>query len=468
MGMRSRLHSRAAIACLGIIAAASLLAMAPASARRTGPAQAGASPHVITTIPVDRKPLNIAVDPVTDMIYVTELAQLQVIDGKTNTVVATVHMPNQTFDIAVDPATDLIYATDSNQRSVLAIDGKTNIVVAQIKIGGFGFWIATDPRTDRIYAEAATSPGVETVAVIDGRTNTLVTRIPANSGFFDGLAVNPRTNMIYARSGSFMLTISGQTNTVTAMTDMTPTYIATDPVTNTIYATEPFPNGPGLVYVVDGQTSTLTTTIPGGSPDGIATDPSTSFVYTADFYANNLKVINERTSKVTARVGVGRHPQGVAADPQTNMVYVANNSSSSVSVLARLTSIARRPRRRALLGQAVAGREFDTGRAHHAGDEAGLGVGVGVPVAAVLAGQLLLQGGVLGAELRVGAERVPEGDQRAGVRIAVLDHVQVVSAGRRARAQEPQPVVLARGLPARTPIRRLVAVPRHPGPGSAT
>jgi DNA-binding beta-propeller fold protein YncE len=45
-------------------------------------------------------------------------------------------------------------------------------------------------------------------------------------------------------------------------------------------------------------------------------------------------VINERTNKVTARVGVGRHPQGVATDPQTNTVYVANNGSSSVSVLA--------------------------------------------------------------------------------------------------------------------------------------
>ncbi len=66
----SRLRSRSAIACLGIAAAASLLAMAPASAHRTGPAPAGGSPHVIATIPVDRNPLDIAVDPVTDMIYV--------------------------------------------------------------------------------------------------------------------------------------------------------------------------------------------------------------------------------------------------------------------------------------------------------------------------------------------------------------------------------------------------------------
>ena len=295
--MRSRRPQvRTAIACLGIIAAAaSLLAMAPAQAQRTGRAPAGGSPHVIMTIPVNREPINIAVDPVTGMIY----------------------------------------ASDSSQRSVLAIDGKTSTVTAQIKLGGFGFWIATDPATDRIYTEAATSPGVEHVAVIDGRTNTLIARIPTHSIFVEGIAVNPVTNMIYAAAGSpdSLLVISGQTNKVTATVDTSPFYAATDPVTNTIYATE-LGESSSLVDVVNGQTNTLSTVIPGGSPEGIATDPSTDFVYTADFYGDNVRVINGQTSKVAAKVGVGHNPQGVAADPRANRIYVANTGSRSVSVLA--------------------------------------------------------------------------------------------------------------------------------------
>jgi YVTN family beta-propeller protein len=333
MGMRSRLQLRTATACLGIIAAAtSLLSMAPAQAQRTGPAPAG-SPHVIATIPVNREPVNIAVNPATDMIYVTEPAQLQVINGKTGTVAATLHMPNRVFDVAVDPATDMIYASDSSQRSVLAIDGKTNTVAAQIKLGGFGFWIATNPRTDRIYTEAATSPGVEHVAVIDGRTNTVITRIPTHSNFVKGIAVNPVTNTIYASAGSPLLVINGQTNNVTATVDTNPWYVATDPVTNTIYATELGGNS-GLVDVINGQTNTLSTVIPGGSPEGITADPRTDFVYAADFYGDNVRVINGQTSKVTAKVGVGHNPQGAAADPQLNRIYVANTGSRSVSVLA--------------------------------------------------------------------------------------------------------------------------------------
>lgn len=178
MGMRSRLQLRTAIACLGIsAAAASLLAMAPAQAHRTGHAPAGGSPHVLTTIPVGRDPLNIAVDPVTDMIYVTEPAQLQVIDGKTNTVVATMHMISPNFNVAVDPATDVIYATDTSQLSLLAIDGKTLTVSAQIKLGAAGYYVATDPVTDRIYVQAGPLRPIH-VAVINGKTNKVVTRVP--------------------------------------------------------------------------------------------------------------------------------------------------------------------------------------------------------------------------------------------------------------------------------------------------
>ena len=216
--MRSRLPSRTAIACLGIIAAASLLAMAPARAHGTGPAQAGASPHVITTIPLMRQPVGVAVDPVTDMIYVTEPAQLQVIDGATNTVVATLHLPSPKFNVAVDPVTDMIYVTDPSQLGVLAIDGKTNTVVALVRLGAAGFYIATNPVTDRIYVQAGPLRPDIHVAVINGKTNKVLTRVPSGAADTEGIATDPQTNMIYA--GTFepntVVAINGQTNTVAA------------------------------------------------------------------------------------------------------------------------------------------------------------------------------------------------------------------------------------------------------------
>src|ERR1039458_7685596 len=90
-----------------------------------------------------------------------------------------------------------------------------------------------------------------------------------------------------------------------------------------------------------------------------------------------------------------------------------------------------------LFGQVVTFWRIDADAAQRAGDEVVFGVGVGVAVAGVLAGELLLQVRVAGAKARIGPERVPEGDQRAGVRLVVLDHVQEIGAGLWPRAQEP-------------------------------
>lgn len=336
VGMRSRQQLRTAIACLGIgAAAASLLAMAPA--HRTGHAPAGASPHVLKTIPVGRDPYGIAVDPVTDLIYVSEPAQFQVIDGKTNTVVATVHMPSTHFNVAVDPATDMIYATDPSNLGVQAIDGTTNTVVALIRLGDAAYYIAVNPVTDRIYAQARPlRPGIH-VAVINGKTNKVLTRVPSGAKDTFGIATDPQSNMIYAGTldPNTLVAINGQTNTVAAtITGVNATGVATDPQTDTVYATEPSADGPGLVYVINGQTNTLTTTIPGGFPEGIATDPRTDFVYAADIVNGDVMVIDGQTNTVTATVPVGHSPRSVTADPQTNRIYVANTGSRTVSVLA--------------------------------------------------------------------------------------------------------------------------------------
>lgn len=89
-----------------------------------------------------------------------------------------------------------------------------------------------------------------------------------------------------------------------------------------------------------------------------------------------------------------------------------------------------------LLGQPVAGWGVDAGRVQDAGDEVALGVGVGVPVLAVLAGEAFLEVRVVGAESRIGSQGVPEGDQRAGVRLVVLDQLQVMGARLGPWAQE--------------------------------
>ena len=65
---------------------------------------------VVATIPLAHLPRSVAADARTGMIYVTEFGgELQVINGRTDSVVASVPVPARAPFVAVDPVTNRIY-----------------------------------------------------------------------------------------------------------------------------------------------------------------------------------------------------------------------------------------------------------------------------------------------------------------------------------------------------------------------
>lgn len=110
--------------------------------------------------------------------------------------------------------------------------------------------------------------------------------------------------------------------------------IAVNPKTNTVYAT----NGGHQVIVISGQTNKVVSTISvGRSAASIAVNPATNTIYVGNSRDGTVSVLNGQTNKPLATIPVGVGPAGVAADPNTNIAYVANaptqGSPSSVSVL---------------------------------------------------------------------------------------------------------------------------------------
>lgn len=110
--------------------------------------------------------------------------------------------------------------------------------------------------------------------------------------------------------------------------------VATDPRTGTVYASNGGADGPGFVYVINGGTGALTTTVPVSSAFDLAVNRLTDFVYVANYDPNTVAVINGRTNSVVANVPVGSHPRSMAVNQQTNTVYVTNTGARSVSVIA--------------------------------------------------------------------------------------------------------------------------------------
>jgi len=69
-------------------------------------------------------------------------------------------------------------------------------VTATISLGSASNGVAVNPKTNIIYVTTTAFPANPTVSLISARTNTVTATIPANGEAF-GVAVNTKTNRAY-------------------------------------------------------------------------------------------------------------------------------------------------------------------------------------------------------------------------------------------------------------------------------
>lgn len=297
-----------------------------------------AAPVVIATIPVAGSPFEINANPVTNRIYVANLANssVTVIDGSTNTVITSIPVGNSPFVPAINSVTNRVYVTNFGSNTVSVIDGATNAVIATVSVGNGPQLAGVNPATNQIYIGNLFD---NSLSVIDGTTNAVITTIPVGSRP-EGFALNPVTNRIYiTNSLANSYTIVDATNnsvisTIAVPGGSTVSGVAVNPANNTIYITNVTAN---TVTVMNGATNTLITTIPvGNSPPTLEFNPTNNRFYVTNSNSNTVSVIDANTNTVVATVPVGNFPGGVGVNSGTNLVYISNQNSNTVSVIADL------------------------------------------------------------------------------------------------------------------------------------
>jgi YVTN family beta-propeller protein len=315
-GGRVRLQV-AAMACVAVLAVA-----VPAGAQR-----------VTTTVSVGSAPFAVAVNPVTNQIYVANdnSNTVTVINGATNAT-TTVSAGSAPSAVAANPVTNQIYVTNAASNTVTVINGATNATTT-VSVGTVPQAVAVNAVTNQIYVA---NYGSNTVTVIDGATNATTT-VSVGSGPF-AVAVNPVTNQIYVANldSNTVTVINGATNaTTTVSVGSEPGSVTVNPVTNKIYVANTNP-ATNTVTVIDGATNATTTVSIVGPPGSVTVNPVTNKIYVPNQSSSGTLTVIDGATNATTSLSIEDYLLGVAVNPITNQIYVGNTNlanSNNVTVL---------------------------------------------------------------------------------------------------------------------------------------
>ena len=299
-----------------------------------------------TRIPVGANPTQIAINPVTNKVYVANSGadSVSVINAGTGAV-ATVPVNDNPRWIGINVETNRIYVSHLTAANTAIIDGNTDTVTKTILSGGGG-WTAVNPIKDTTYVIRFGT--ADEVNVLEG--DLLKLTFATRSYQPVAIAVNPVNNRVY---------VANQMTTDVSANDLTtpvfyppllcpdgsggfrpqppdppapyslacidvpnaPVSVAVNPVTNKIYALSG--SGPNAISVIEGSNHTFTSLNPpvAGTGRSIAVNPVTNTIYA--IFSTALVVVDGQTNAMTV-IPVASGPVAVGVNVHTNMVYVPN------------------------------------------------------------------------------------------------------------------------------------------------
>jgi len=292
----------------------------------------GTSPNGIS--PNGTSPNRIAINPETNKIYVANSGSntVSVIDGYDNKIN---YIPVKRYPtgIAINPETNKIYVANSGSNTVSVIDANNNNKLYDIAVGKYPSGVAAGTLKGNIYVINYHS---NTVSTINGSSDKKVSNdISVGKNPYD-IEVSPRDKIYVANHDDGTVSVINGRNNTELGKDIPvgkgPYYIAINSNTDKIYVAN---HDDGTVSVIDGITDKKETPdIPvGKDPSYMTINLYTNKIYVTNSGSNTVSVIDGHNNHKLHDIPVGPDPTVISINPYKNVIYVVNSGSNTVSVI---------------------------------------------------------------------------------------------------------------------------------------
>jgi len=285
---------------------------------------------IVSVVDLGNNGGGVAVNPITDRVYVAVAGQLSVYNAQTHTLITTIPLPQNYVacsDVAVNVSTNRIYVTGFR---TYIVDGNSNTVLANLNQQGSE--LAVNPVTNRIYITDYayhSSSGPFVVRVLDGANNTWLPDIPiASSSSYQEvhLAVNPAANRVYVTftGDDDLRVLDANTHGEVSRVDFsTVGYVTVNPRTGWIYVGI----GTDGVAVLDGASFVRLATIPKLS-GRLRLNPRTDRLYGADSASLGtvFRIADLASNRVTGYVYLEGSIANFDVHPESGKIFAPHQS----------------------------------------------------------------------------------------------------------------------------------------------
>ncbi len=307
---------------------------------------------VTVPMPAGAVPNGLAVDPLTQRVYVTgrDTGRVYALDSGRFQWVADAPAGNLPWGVAVYAGK--VYVANFGDKTIAVLDAATLAVSQVIPVRGHPTFVKANPVTGRVIAVTYGGAAYDDnrVIVIRAADDSVEADLHAGGGGAWGLAVNPNLNRVYVttRDSGTLNSFDGndgyahigtQTEFACPEAKSSPFGMDFDPVTNKLYvacAVEDNVNRAAIYRTtVDGLERRALVEIGSGGPDGgggVATNPATGHVFFTNSQAGTVSIVSGATDTVIATQAVGSDPFGAAINPLTGQVFIGNRGNASIYV----------------------------------------------------------------------------------------------------------------------------------------
>ncbi len=246
----------------------------------------------LKTIKMGKGPYFAALNPVLNLIYVTNFAsdEVWVVDPATHTVRKPFYAGVEPLGIAVSPAGDKIFVTNMGPGLVKVVNAKDYQLLDDIKVGAIPSNIVVSPKGSLAFVTNFGKGKIGRVDFVDTTSHRVVAELE--------LGIRPLAAAVTS-AGDYLYVVCGGSNEV---------------------------------YAIDIAAKKVTQQIPVGiTPDGVALSPDGNTLYVANSGSNDISVVDLIDNTEKKRVPVGKSPFSLSVT-NSGKLLVVETGDNSVSV----------------------------------------------------------------------------------------------------------------------------------------